>query len=125
MEKLELNNGIKEHYIEKVEDYNSSNRLKTGHIVLNILVLTLLATSAVANNAGLSAISTPDSADLIRTIRTVGNLVIGVISLKFITLFARTISEKIGINAKIEEIQEMFEMYGLVLNDEISKGKGL
>ena len=108
----------KEFYVKKVKKYTDIKDKEIGNIAVEIILLALMATSAITFNRALGS-----DAD-VSFMRNIFNFAFGVVSLSCVIMLVKSIAAKIGAHAKIEEIKEFFEQHGLVLEDEISKSKG-
>ena len=115
-----MNNDTKELLIKKVETYSSGRNQAQSHIIGNIFNLGTMAIVAVASNVTLSNM---DGTPLITVMRTLLNLGIGGHSLSVLRLLAQRIALKIGLDAKLEFLEEFFTQHGLILEDEVSISK--
>ena len=103
-----MDNEQKEYYIERVESYKDElsdfNMLIVGNIILIGASLLSLAVGILVG-----------SHSLFEIVRTAG----------FTIPLAYLFFVKVGFNARIDEIKELFEYHGLNMDVEIAKCKGM
>jgi len=103
----------KEFYIEKIIKYNAELSDQNRTITLTCVTIGLVAIYSVLNIIR--------SGTLIELPITFLHLAMTSVLLGSTALLIENIAGKIGIKAKVKEIEELFVYYGLTLHDEVAK----
>lgn len=109
----------KEFFIEKIEYYKKMQSRENFIISLSIVSLSIISTFIIVNN-----LSFRDVRGL-ELIRIMANFILFTTLARELKALTKNITNKIGIKLEVKEIEDLFAANGLVLEDEISKSRGM
>ncbi|MCL2360688.1 MAG: hypothetical protein FWC73_02605 [Defluviitaleaceae bacterium] len=122
----EIDDTTKEFYIETVEKYNTIKDIQTKRVIINKWALGVCVGAIVLSiiNGRLSpGIQYMDVGELMRSLLAPAGGGIGLVY--FLFKLVDSYAKKIGVEIRIDEIKAFFAHHGLVLEDEIAKGKSV
>jgi len=110
-----MSNDTKEFYLKKVEKYNQDLPTAKKQIAVGKVILAIGGIYVLINILGM----TSD----VPLVRYALHIAMSSASLAGIIALISGIAKKAKIEARIDEIKDFFEQHGLVLEDEVSKGR--
>lgn len=121
-----MSDSTKEFYVDSVEKYNAEQNIQNKKVRSSKFYLGIAVTGIVISiiNARLS--SGYQDMSIGEFLRTFLGTITGGSALIYFTIdLIKKYARKIGVDIKIDEIKALFAHHGLVLEDEIAKGKGI
>ena len=108
-----MDDKTKDLYIEKVEKYEDLSK-EWQLIVLESIILSMVASSVILYN----------KTEVFCNVPLIGLFIgWGIVTVQAIYFLVGAVYEMAEKNARIEEIKEFFTHHGLVLEDEVAKGR--
>ena len=123
-----MNDEIKEYYVKRVREYSADKSYENRYICLNATLLSIMAVSAITTTAKFNFAINLDSDNIFPHLPLIRNMLylpIAGFSITYLIMLVRGIARKAGFEARIDEIKEFFEQHGLVLEDEMQKGRSM
>ena len=113
-----MNNETKEFYVEKIEKYDKKLGTSDNAIIVGCIGLFIVVSYVISSLTGMTPPGFADPSPRL-------NIIMAFLSTPAVIPLIAGFATRIGINARIDEIRDFFAIHGLILEDEIAKGKGM
>ena len=110
---MELDSELKQLYIERVEIYNEASNINRRAVIISSIMIAMVAIHVIRN-----IVVGEISFNILKLLPTS-------LSINALFLLVSVISRKTKIKAGMRELEEIFELHGLVLKDEVAKGRSI